>query len=634
VFAAGEITVTGEKDSAKEKVSADDMDKLDKKNIAQAVNVLPGINLGNAGARNEGMIYVRGFDMRQVPLYVDGIPLYVPYDGYIDPNRFTTFDLSEIRVSKGFSSVLFGPNTLGGAINMVSRKPEAAFEGTLKEGITFGSDKIASTVSSLNLGSNQGTWYVQSALSLLDSKFVPLSGSFVPTANENAGERDNSAARDLKGSVKFGYTPNSTDEYSITAIGQHSNKGVPVYTGSNPSSAVRYWKYTDWDKSSLYFIGKEALSSTSYLKTRAYYDNYYNIIDSYDNATYTTQTSKKAFTSVYDDKTFGGSVEYGTELISHNTLKLALHDKYDMHREYNVGQTPKDFEDNTLSLAVEDTWAAANDLNVIVGVRQDFRNTVKAEDLQNNKISSFNLEDNSAANYQLAVVDHLDSYQDVTAYIARTTRFPTLKDRYSYKLGNALPNPGLKPEHSLNYGLDYTTKPYEQLKMQASVYQSKLVDVIQQVNNIAYVNNIWVYQEQNTGKATFNGFECAVDWKAASWLKAFGGYRYIDIKNDSDPTLYFTDVPQHKISGYFQLTLNKSSWAMLETEYNSKRYSTSDGKYTAGGYGLINLRASTTLVNAFTVQASVENLFDRNYAVSEGYPEPGRQYVLSLAYSL
>ena len=108
VFTAGEITVTGEKDSAKNTVSADDMEKLDKKNIAQAVNVLPGVNLGNAGARNEGMIYVRGFDMRQVPLYVDGIPLYVPYDGYIDPNRFTTFDLSEIMVSKGYSSVLFG----------------------------------------------------------------------------------------------------------------------------------------------------------------------------------------------------------------------------------------------------------------------------------------------------------------------------------------------------------------------------------------------------------------------------------------------------------------------------------------------------------------------------------------------
>ena len=634
VFTAGEITVTGEKDSAKNTVSADDMEKLDKKNIAQAVNVLPGVNLGNAGARNEGMIYVRGFDMRQVPLYVDGIPLYVPYDGYIDPNRFTTFDLSEIMVSKGYSSVLFGPNTLGGAINMVSRKPEGTFEGTLKEGITFGNGQIASKLSSLNLGSNQGTWYVESALSLLDSKFWPLSGSYVPNSNENGVERDNSAAKDLKGSVKIGYTPNSTDEYSITAIGQHSNKGVPVYAGSNPTSAVRYWKYTDWDKSSLYFIGKEALSSTSYLKTKAYYDNYFNVIDSYDNATYTTQTSKKAFTSVYNDKTFGGSVEYGTELIQHNTLKLAIHDKHDMHREFNVGQTPKEFEDNTLSFAAENTWAAADNINVIAGVRQDFRNTIKAEDLQNNKISSFPLDDNSATNYQLAVVDHLDKYQEVTAYIAKTTRFPTLKDRYSYKLGNALPNPELKPEHSCNYGLDYSIKPYEQLKIQASVYQSKLVDVIQQVNNIAYVNNIWVYQEQNTGKATFTGFECSADWKPASWLKAFAGYSYIDRKNDSDPTLYFTDVPKNKISGYLQFVLNKSTWAMLETEYNSKRYSTSDGKYTAGGYGLLNLRASTTLISSLSLQASVENIFDRNYAVLEGYPEPGRQYVLSIAYSL
>ena len=222
----------------------------------------------------------------------------------------------------------------------------------------------------------------------------------------------------------------------------------------------------------------------------------------------------------------------------------------------------------------------------------------------------------------------------MTAYIAKTTRFPTLKDRYSYKLGNALPNPELKPEHSCNYGLDYSIKPYEQLKIQASVYQSKLVDVIQQVNNIAYVNNIWVYQEQNTGKATFTGFECSADWKPASWLKAFAGYSYIDRKNDSDPTLYFTDVPKNKISGYLQFVLNKSTWAMLETESNSKRYSTSDGKYTAGGYGLLNLRASTTLISSLSLQASVENIFDRNYAVLEGYPEPGRQYVLSIAYSL
>ena len=31
--------------------------------------------------RNEKTLTVRGFDSRQVPLFIDGIPVYVPYDG-------------------------------------------------------------------------------------------------------------------------------------------------------------------------------------------------------------------------------------------------------------------------------------------------------------------------------------------------------------------------------------------------------------------------------------------------------------------------------------------------------------------------------------------------------------------------
>ena len=616
------------KKHSKESVTADAMETLDKKNIAQAVNLLPGINLGNAGARNEGMIYVRGFDMRQVPLYLDGIPQYVPYDGYVDPNRFTTFDLSEITVSKGYTSVLFGPNTLGGAINMVSRKPEKQFEATLRGGMISGNDRIASDFAALNFGSNQGVWYAEGNLSTLNSDFLPLSDSYVPTKNENGGKRDNSQAKDFKGGVKIGYTPNSTNEYALSFNAINSNKGVPVYAGSNPANKARFWKYTDWDKSSLYYIGKTAIGSKSYLKTRAYYDGYYNVLDSYDDATYTTQ--KKGFTSVYDDKTFGVSAELGGELITDNTLKLAVHEKHDLHREYNVGQTAKKFEDNIISLAVENSWKASQHISVIFGARQDFSNTIKAQDLVGTVISPFPLEDNQAANYQLAVAGRISEHQEVTGYLARTTRFPTLKDRYSYRFGSALPNPALAPEKSWNYGLDYSVKPADNLKLMTSVYQSKLSDVIQQVDNVTP----GVYQFRNTGEATYTGFECSADWRAASWLKAFGVYSYIDRKNDSNPSLRFTDVPHNKISGYLQFLLGKNTWTLVEAEYNSKRYSTSDGKYTAGSYGLLNLRANTTLHNSLSIQAAVENVFDRNYAVSEGYPEPGRQFVLSVGYSL
>ena len=93
--------------------------------VSAAVATLPGASLSR-NSRNEETVFLRGFDARQVPVFVDGVPLYVPYDGYIDFARFTTFDLSEIRVAKAGASLLYGPNTLGGAINLVTRKPVAS----------------------------------------------------------------------------------------------------------------------------------------------------------------------------------------------------------------------------------------------------------------------------------------------------------------------------------------------------------------------------------------------------------------------------------------------------------------------------------------------------------------------------
>ncbi|MCS5517457.1 TonB-dependent receptor plug domain-containing protein [Pseudomonas qingdaonensis] len=79
---------------------------------------------------------MRGFDRLQVPVYIDGIPTYVPYDGNIDLGRFTTYDLSRIQVDKGFASLLYGPNTLGGAINLVTRRPVQEFEGEVGGGLS------------------------------------------------------------------------------------------------------------------------------------------------------------------------------------------------------------------------------------------------------------------------------------------------------------------------------------------------------------------------------------------------------------------------------------------------------------------------------------------------------------------
>ncbi len=119
-FNLGRVGVTVSADSAETSpvtigIDQSQIANLNLVNAAQALDYLPGVSIQHLSAnRNEAGIMVRGFSTRgQVPLYVDGIPISVPYDGYVDFNRFLTSDIAEVQVARGYSSPLLGPNALG-----------------------------------------------------------------------------------------------------------------------------------------------------------------------------------------------------------------------------------------------------------------------------------------------------------------------------------------------------------------------------------------------------------------------------------------------------------------------------------------------------------------------------------------
>jgi len=289
-------------------VTRDAMQTYNRETVGDAVNLLSGVTV-STNLRNEQTVYLRGYDSRQVPLFIDGIPVYVPYDGYVDFGRFGTADLAAIQVAKGFSSVVYGPNTLGGAINLISRKPVKAFEGDASVG--FGEE--GARRAAVNLGTNQGSWYLQAGAAYREADGFRLSGDFTPTPFENGGRHDNSYYKDDKLSLKLGLTPGGGDEYALTYIKQNGEKGQP------PSTVPprRYWQWPYWDKESLYFVSSTGLSEHETLKLRLYLDKFGNEVDSYTDATYTTLKTTSgggiAFVgtgrSIYADKTHGGSIE-------------------------------------------------------------------------------------------------------------------------------------------------------------------------------------------------------------------------------------------------------------------------------------------------------------------------------------
>ena len=132
-FELGKIVVTGYRsvDAAIEsdRVGQEAIYRFDRRTLDEAANLIPGVVAGNSGgSRNERLLFVRGFDRFQVPLSIDGIRVYLPADNRLDYGRFLTPDIAEIQVAKGYASVLDGPGGMGGAVNLVTRKPVKALE--------------------------------------------------------------------------------------------------------------------------------------------------------------------------------------------------------------------------------------------------------------------------------------------------------------------------------------------------------------------------------------------------------------------------------------------------------------------------------------------------------------------------
>ncbi|WP_169577459.1 TonB-dependent receptor plug domain-containing protein [Sinimarinibacterium sp. CAU 1509] len=608
----------------------------DRQTVGAAISLAPGVYMGRVGARNEEVAHIRGFDLRQVPLFIDGIPVYVPYDGYVDLGRFTTSDLARIDIARGFGSLIYGANTLGGAINLVSRRPTEAFEldAGAQQDFSDDGDAIRSNVYA-NLGSRQGAWYGQLGVAYRDRDHDELPDDYTPTMVEDGGERDNSDSNDRRLSMKLGWTPRDGGEYVIGYNRQDGEKGTPPYAGTVDGVRARYWRWPAWDKQSAYLMTRTALGAHE-LKLRLYHDTFKNSLFSYDDATYTTITKPYAFRSRYDDYTNGAAVEGGIQAADSNRLRLAATWKDDIHREHNEGEPVRHFKDRSWTIAAEDTQALAPRWSLVTGLAHEARQSLQAQDYNSgtDTVSDFARDDNTALSGQIGVFFAASSATQLRATYAHRNRFPTIKDRYSYRLGTAIPNESLSTETADHFELGYVAQLLNALHADIALYTSGISDLIQQVSiDDSACNSPPCSQQQNVGKVRAQGVDMALHggWHSLRYVL---NYSYLDRSNRSDPGVELTDAPHHQ--GFASLSWDATPlWSLsANADALSGRYSSSDGRQRAAGFAVFGLSTRYHLTPEIALGLGVHNLADRLYEYSEGYPEPGRSYFVRVEAAL
>lgn len=635
------ITVTGERSDfaplypGVEAVSAQDMIRHERQDVTEALDLLPGVMVENIGNRNERVVFIRGFDSRQVPVYIDGIPVYIPWNGTIDLGRFTTFDISEILVTKAFTSVLYGPNTLGGSINLVSRRPSEKLEADFFAGMGFDRDwgKNVHRMGA-NIGGNFGTWYYQVGASVRDRDDFTPSADYIPAGAEDGGTRNNSFYKDSKLSLKIGYTPNETDEYAVSYSRQDGEKGTPPYGGTDPSVRLRFWQWPYYDKESLYFLSRTAFGDGHYMRLRAYYDQFDNLLRSFDDDSYTTQNRPFAFNSTYDDHSYGGGMEFGFIINEAHTLKLAASVKFDIHEEQDDDDEPwEKFQDETYFIAAEDTWRFSDKTTIISGLSWSKQKSTRADQvLPDSSIVPFPTGSDSAFNVQIGWFHELSESLAVRASAGRKTRFPTISNRFSGRFGRALPNPDLNAETSDNYeiGLDGSTG---RLGYGVALFLSEIDDAIVSASiDDSLCSSPPCSQSQNVEKQENKGVELYAKIDITATLDMRVDYTYLDRKNKTSPDILPIDTPKHKAFAYLVYTPRPFLEFVASVNYEGSRLNETDGSRGVDSFTVANLKGAWSFANGMRAEFGINNLLDENYAYDEGYPEAGRNFSVNLRY--
>lgn len=647
-FTLGQIVVTARRPEgiqiSGETLTAAAMEAFNRNSLDDAINLMPGVAASNTGgSRNEQLIFVRGFDRFQVPLSIDGIRVYLPADNRLDYGRFLTPDIAEIQVAKGYASVIDGPGAMGGAVNLVTRKPimplEAEVRGVLD--LDRDADYAGYTVFGL-VGTRRDQWYAQASFARQFRDHWDLPGSFTPTPVEDGGARDKSRTEDWRVNAKVGFTPNATDEYTISYTRQEGSKNAPLHiTNSQPQA----WNWPYWNIESIYFLSTTALGDQATLKTRIYRNTFDNLLRGFDDHTQTSQTlpAGRVFNSWYDDVAWGGSAQLDVALGALDTLTVAAHYRRDKHTEWQQTfpagfiEPKQDNVEDTYSIAAENRMMLSPQLTFINGMSFDWRDLKKAEEYgavpgqTGNRIFSYPIRNSSAFNAQAQILWTPTEATRAHASLSSRARFPTVFERFSSRFGGATSNPDLKAERSNNaeIGLTHDLGP---VRIDGAVFYSWLRDVIVAFPMI--FNGAAVTQSRNLGKGEYYGAEIALNGRLGRTLSFGANYTHThrDLKDPTNAAFQPTGVPAHKGFVYADWQPVEAVHILPSVDIASDRWTvTTDGAryYRTGSYAQANLRVDFNVTENIAIGAGVRNAFDDSYQLTDGFPEPGRRFFLT-----
>ncbi|GHV80659.1 TonB-dependent receptor [Spirochaetia bacterium] len=635
--------ITGDRESS-DRITAEDIERDNSADLWEAVRYTPGIILNGGGRRGDSTFKVRGFDVDSMPVFIDGVYTANTYRGEGDAARILSGDLESVEIQKGFSSMLLGSNTMGGAILLRTAHPKKPFEAMLKTSFDFDSaGKYSGTTDLVSLGTKQEHYYGKATFQFRGIDHWRLPASFEPDENnpQQPGDRLWSGSTDMKLTLLAGITPIAPLDISLAYTYMDADKGL-----SPPAVRRHDYSIWDWPIYDSYTIALNAAWTADifFVKALGYYEKHDNRMDEYMDLPNLAIGNHQAH-SDYDEYSGGARLEGGWDINSWNKLDAALTYRKDNHIGLRGGEEQVRVQEDTWSGGLEYTitpWApftAKAGLGYDALIPIEFWGQLNEANRAHEGAGYYVVKTHSMhlLSWQLGAFYTISKKQEQEVHLtwAVKNRFPTQFQRYSTQFGSTLPNPDLGPETANHFELGYKAYFFNKLRINAAAYYSIVFDKIQTIKvpgREEGTQSSPVNMAINIDETALWGFELGLGFYLNDMLSAGGAFSWnrYSILYSENAVNYLTYYPAITANAYIEFKPIRAISLIPRLEYLGPRYADTDGDEELDGYVLFNIKASYELNKYFSFSAAIENVLDTYYEISQYNPMPGRSFNVTM----
>ncbi|HET7274674.1 MAG TPA: TonB-dependent receptor [Longimicrobiaceae bacterium] len=573
-------------------------------------------------SRGQTEIAVRGSESRQVAVLMDGIPLTIGWDHRTDPSIVPMMGARSVMLVRGLSSVLHGPNVLGGVIEVdVSQGGTPALDMPQEVQLRAGLDHLGgyalSAVGGQPVQFTNGDLEIRAGIGYSSRPGYALASDVNDPAAED-GIRTNTDAEHVDGFAALRYHSLDGGWLGFSASAYKGERGVPAELHVEEP---RLWRYPDSSRLLAVLSGGTGMVTTPLgegdLEASFGVDLGTTEIESFT----TNQYDVIAGTESGDDRTLTFRA-LGDHTIGAGMLSSAFTYADVTHDELIDGTEANRYRQRLWSLGSELSFPVAGTAEISGGIVIDGADTPESGDKPP-------LDRLWAWGGRLGGTTLIGEDVRLHASLSSRARFPSLRELYSGALGRFEPNPDLRPERLLG-GEAGATLQRDNLELQGVVFHHRLSDAIVR----ASVGN-GMLRRENQHEIRSTGIELLAGWNAEG-ISILGDLM-VQRVNVIDPSVPSGErLPEHmptfRTGADLTIPVGLGVRALAAAQYTGEQFCVHpdlETKVELGG----SFRADLGLDRAwdgFRTTLSLDNVGDSAIYDVCGLPQPGRTLRLTV----